>query len=455
MDADDLRAAEQAWLEKVGSFRVSSPHVALSATDDLEELSIQQQDSILPDLGTIADEAVVTAASPRMSSSELFLPEHEVAEISPEWDSKAAYRKRKSVPAAPVSGAQSPQPLNAEQASSIPVRDSLTLRQRFSIMQAASTSVSSSAAALPSQSTTQDVALPRGQAPIGGSVGHDSDTHASDQEVSDADQDAGTSDAAAAEAFADPLQEPSIAAETFHMPRTPWMNLKTIRRPSASWRRVPQLPVQDTQDDRTTDTVEQTAHPDEAQVPSSMPTSGRLSAHGTGSALNLQQAGSFPSLQSIGNGIENSVATSRLPDDRAERKHSAAADSSDAETSDSTHAAQLGLSTSISERQMGRPDIHQLSSSWRDRAPHARLPSYPSVSSSLESAAPSAGDHLLHPHGRPGVLHGQADGSSTRTRANVTKERGARPLLRGRTPEECGVKMYERALAAERQRQAR
>ena len=449
MNAEDLRAAEQAWLEKVGSFRASSPHAALSAKGIYEHLSVQQHDSIPPDLGTIAEGADVTAAFPRMSSSELILPGSDTTELSRNWGAITAYREPESTDAIFVSEAQSPQLLGAEQASSIPIRNSLTLRQRFSIMQAAGASV------IPDQGTTQDVALPKAEPPAGGSVGHDSDTHACDQEVSDGDQTAGTSNAAASKVVADPCQEPSITSETFHMPRTPWMNLKTIERPSASWRRLPQLHKQDTQDSASTDTVEQTALPDQAQDSSSMPAPGDPSVLGTRSAGNQQQVGSSPCLQSNGKGAYTFVAASSVPDDWAGREHSAVVEGSDAKSSDSTHAAQPGLSTLVSEQQMGRPEINHLRSSWRDPPSNARLPSSPSVTSSLESAAPSAGDHLIHPHGQLGVLHVQADDLSTRTRANVPKERRARQLLRGRTPEECGVKMYERALAAERQRQAR
>ena len=450
MDAEDLRAAEQAWLDKVGSFRIPSPHVALCAKEDIHDLPIQQHDSIPPDPRTSADGADIAAAPPCMSSCELFLPEHDVAEVSQDWEAITAYREPETLAGTSVSEAQL---LNAEQASSTPIHNSLTLRQRFSFMQAANASISSSTSALPSQNTTQDIALPKAQAPAGRSVGHDGDTYASDQEVSDADQNAETSDPAASEVFADPSKDPSIAAENYHMPRTPWMNLKTVRRPSASWRRVPQLPVQEAQNGAGIDTPIRSALPDEAQEASSMPTSGGSFVPGAGSSLEQQHMGNFSSLQSSGNGLYTVAAASRMPDDRAEGEHSAAANASDAKVV-STHVAQLGLSTPTSEQQIMRPDIQRLSSSWRDPRPNRLLTSH-SVTSSLESAAPSAGDHLRRPHGQLSVSRGQADGSSTRAGADVTKERKARQLLRGKTPEECGVKMYERALAAEQRKQAR
>ena len=58
------------WLEKVGSFRASSPHAALSAKGISEDLSVQQHDSIPPDSGTIAEGGALTEDMARRSGSQ-------------------------------------------------------------------------------------------------------------------------------------------------------------------------------------------------------------------------------------------------------------------------------------------------------------------------------------------------------------------------------------------------
>ena len=453
MDAEDLRAAEQAWLEKVGSFRAPSMIVELCDRKSSSSLSAQQQDGTPLRATSPADGAVVTGASPCVAFTKLRPPVQDVARSSEEWDTIKAYREPEDAAPLLVSEAHSPQLLTAEQPSSLSGHDSLTLRQRFSIMQAANPPNSTSPSVTLDVCSMQDAApfeagapLGRGADPAQDAVVHECVQDASAHEVADIMPDAGMTDLAATEGriIADPSQQPSIAAETFHMPRTPWMNVKTVTRPSVSWGRIPQLPVQEPHDSASDDTVDQKSPSDQAQDLSSMPTSGQTPMLRTGTLLSTHSRGSGPDASAAALGLLDSWA-----------EHSSESSGLHVGKSDSMIAARLGMSTPVSEQQLATLRSNTVSSSGRCFAPDARLPSSSGVTSSLESAAPSAVDRLIHNYGRLDVSDGQADGSGTRDRATVPREQRARQLLRGRTPEECGVNMYQRALAAEQRRQAR
>lgn len=459
MDTEDLRAAEQAWLDKVSSFRLPQPHIALCTRKASDNLSAQQQDITPPGAGAPADGVDVTVAFPSVPSSEPHQPQQYGMKTSEGWDTGNAYTEPGNAAASPSSEAQSPQLLTDEQNSSISSHDSLTLRQRFSIKQAAYALDNASPSVTADLSSMQDLASHQEDVPPAGCadsaqdpVGHDKGIDAPVHEVMGPMQDAGSS--GAEPSVVGPFREPSLAAGTFHMPRTPWMNLKTVKRPSASWGRFPQLPVQDAWDETSVATLAQAALPHQAQELSSKPISGQTLVLGIEQTAMQQQGRTLPSSE----GEEAaSAAASGLLDPGAGKEHSSAHSGRDTEESDGMHGGQ-SWKQKMPEQQIGTQSLAggtMSSSSGRLLAPDARLTSSPAITTSLESAAPSAVDCLIRSQGWLEVSHSQADGSGIRDRAAVTRERGAKQLLRGRTPEECGVKMYERALVAEQRRQAR
>ena len=88
------------------------------------------------------------------------------------------------------------------------------------------------------------------------------------------------------------------------------------------------------------------------------------------------------------------------------------------------------------------------STASRTQGLHAALRNSPSDACSLESACPSFVGRLAQP-----AWHEQRTAASTG--ATSMQQVKKKPMLRGRTAEECGVRMYERARTAQHLRQIR
>jgi len=563
MDAEDLRAAEQAWLQKVGSFKAPSTYAALRAihaegATDAE--SVQQDSTSSSGTGDSVEQADITA-SLDVSSIELHLPDQEASSAFEDQDTIKAFRisvytaspdpqprhlsrgpaaetgstspdearpsqdrldfnRSSAVTADPDLEAQPSQATAGERRSSVPEspsnmsldtsrpsRDSadttaphseappsqstaghqisathrcarMSLRQRFSIMQTDEPSETSPLGlswklepsilqdldplsqplAAPSESWTPSDAVDSG--PV-------------NQEQFSATEVNSTEDAAA-EVFADPVPELDSAKETFHIPRTPWIKLKTIKRPSAAWVRVPQLSVQEPTSIKDADTTFQNVLAHELHKAPAVDRT--ATADHSAEQQQLQQTSASTKLPDEYSVHDTFTALPGPAASRSEGEHVLVDSETEKREVDNLHLAESSLIALPQQHQRGPagfaessmfssscpPDQRSArgmsaSMSGRYFAPDANLTASPSKTYSLEASAPSAVDCLTRPayHGRGHSPYGQADLSDNGQKRDGSVQRKAKQLLRGRTPEECGVRMYERALAAEQRRQAR
>lgn len=563
MDAEDLRAAEQAWLQKVGSFKAPSTYAALRATHaegatDAE--SVQQDSTSSLWTGDSVEQADITA-SLDVSSIELHLPDQEASSAFEDQDTIKAFRisvytaspdpqprqlsrgpaaetgstspdearpsqdrldfnRSSAVTADPDLEAQPSQATARERRSSIPEspanmsldtsrpsrdsadttaphseappsqstaghqisathrRASMSLRQRFSMMRIDEPSETSPLGlswklepsilqdldpvtqpfAAPSESWTPSDAVDSG--PV-------------DQEQFSATEVNSTEDAAA-EVFADPVPELDSAKETFHIPRTPWIKLKTIKRPSAAWVRVPQLSVQEPTSIKDADTTFRNVLAHELH---NAPADDRTATADHFAEQQQLQQTSASTKSPDGYSVHDTFTALPGPAaSRSEGEHVLVDSEAEKREVDNLHLAESPLIASPQQHQRGpagnaessmfsssgpldQRSARGMSTSISGRyfAPDANLTASHSKTFSLEASAPSAVDRLTRPpyHGRGHSPYGQADLSDNEQERDGSVQRKAKQLLRGRTPEECGVRMYERALAAEQRRQAR
>ena len=465
MSSEDLRAAERAWLQKVESFKAPSLNAGQSNRNALDDLPIQQQDARRSS-GTDAhlEESAAPARQSSRSTEDLL---HGLGSLIMTEGAGTIKAYRESSYAAYHAPEDSPTLITAGGESSISDEGpSLSLRQRYTVF-ASSTQLAP--AADKEINSTQDLGPCKVLHPPASSKGRSTQELKLRRTLDEADvqgaaeldflQDLGTHstlDGGDAQGAADVSPELRDAVQEVHVPRTPWIGrLKPIRRPSAVWRRTSRISSEEPPEGVTGAAAE--AAPSEQ-------TGCRHSSASSGNAGQAAVSDALEQRDSSGSAehstsAEHSLAPERhdgpacsvdLQDAAAEAWQSQADSKSKNESAAHESAgADHPLSGMASppgylEGPPDSPDSFALGRHW---VPEAGLGGY----LSLESACPSASERLMHP-----AYHGSVRSPHA---SNITapNSRSAQQkwLLRGATPEECGVKMYERALAAQQRRQAR
>ena len=468
MSSEDLRAAERAWLQKVESFKEPSLNAVLSSRRLLDDLPAQQQDARRSS-GTYAhvEESAAPARQSSRSTEDLL---HGLGSLIMN-EGAGTIKAYKDSSYAAYHAPEDPPPLiSAGDESSISdERPSLSLRQRYT--EFATGLVASSTQLAPESETdfTQDLGPCKVLDPAASSISKFTQDLKPRRTLDEADvqgaaglhslQKLGTRSMpnggdAQGTAYVSPQLKDAV--QEAHVPRTPWMGrLKPIRRPSAGWHRTPRVASQEPPEEvaGAADEVapsEQTGYWHSSASsgnPGQAGVSDRLEQrHSSGSAEHSTSAGHLLAPEQ-NDGPARSVD---LQDAAAEswqlQANSKAKEESAAPESAGTDQPLPGM-TSPPGYLEGPPDSPASFALGRHWVPEAGLGGY----SSLESACPSALERLMHPAYHASVRSSHAPGST------ALSSRGAqqKQLLRGATPEECGVKMYERAIVAQQRRQAR
>ena len=523
MGSEDLRAAEQAWLQAVGSFKLNNIHVlrstkapgdispsqkelgCCSATEDQtcipsdlhEPYSMPISGEQLPDSGTkMGDQRTIQACRELTDKLKVASEKEPLLTVAEE---ESASRSRHS---------------------------SMSLRQRFSMLMAARRSGNGTYESIPSRELSpaqglgaaipdvgHNAAAPRvamvdplTEQPASASLPADrnavdcsttADTPANGTEAVPAVS-PGQPDPASVSADAlgehDDLSQPhplAAAVDTLenfdrtlnsvHMQQTPFMRLASIRRPSAARRRPSQLlqaPAEMLQffaDSCST----QPAAPSSEGLGNIETALGQIqgdTARMDISASAGQVGGpqrpkhpeepshDTPALTHSSTGLEQAAETESydsnidfpgLGEAMQEERETPAGNPADLGgqtlsspcTADSEQyevPAEPPNATAESFSSLA----YASSKPSRSRVPHAALGADPSDACSLESACPSFANRLAHP-----AWHAHRNSTSTGTTGMQQVKK--KPMLRGRNAEECGVRMYERARAAQHVRQTR
>ena len=417
MSSEDLRAAEQAWLHRVNSLRVPSIYAAIPAALLDEATPGTRQDS-----SSSAKPSLLTREEPDKSSDLSVKP------TDLQQQTIKAYRESADT-ARPTQEEQRPsQDPSEQQGSGLAKRTSMSLRQRFSLFRTALDYSSPVPGLSPSDalSPTQRPAAPGLSA------------------------DEGAPAASIAKVYA--VEQSGEAAEPdLSVPRTPWMKLKAIRRPSAAWRQVPQMPELPAQAPQSSTQEADSQQPAASASVQGPADSANLSSDTPDEASAAKQEPHSEPMAPSGPQVPQTAAGQRAVDaNRGGRKTG---------TPRNLQSAKSGASRLPQEPSLdplkGSPDsIDSLESSMPARewvSEEHELRRYPSAGHhSLASAGPSALDRLSHP-----AYQTQRELASGSSRGTSRRDAKPKQLLRGRSPEECGVNMYERALAAQRSRDAR
>ena len=515
MDSVDLRAAERAWLQTVGSFKLNSMH-ALRASkasgDDSSSRKTSGCYSAAEDQTHIPSDFQEPASRP-LSNEQLPDSTNEHAVIK-------ACRELSLAPEGEhlLSMAE-------EESASRSRHSSMSLRQRFSTFMAARRSGSGTYASIPSSELDPaqglgaaisdaglDAAAPRAamaspvtEQPASASL--PVDRHVADgSAVSDTP---GSATAAASTVYSsqpdsaslsadahgehDDLSQPHALAlaaavdaldkldktlESTHMQRRPFTRLMSIRRPSTVWGRPSQCleaPAEMLQRSTNACSAQQAAPSSEGpnsretatgqiqggpahfdssasagQLGSPQQPTNPESSHGastpTQSSTQLLQAAELES-------HDSAIASADIQKTLLEEYETSAGNQADSagETLSSPCIVESGQYEVPAEPlNAAAQSFKSLASSTvsRTEVSHAALMISPSDACSLESACPSFVGRLAHP-----AWHAQRIAASTGSTGMQQVKK--KPMLRGRSAEECGVRMYERARVAQHVRQTR
>ena len=518
MDSEDLRAAERAWLQTVGSFKLNSMHAwraSKASGDDSSNQKTSDCYSATEDQTHIPSD--FQEPSPRPPGNE-HLPDS----VNDQGTIKACRELTDKLTLA-LDG-EHLLPVAEEESASQSRHSSMSLRQRFSTFMAArrsgsGTYVSVSSSELDpakrlgaaSSDAGLDAAAPRAAMgahmteqpasallPVDGHVADGGTTpdipgsaSAAAPAVSPSQPNPASVSADALgehddlsqphelAAAADALEKLDKTLESTHMQRGPFTRLISIRRPSAVWRRPSQsleAPAEMLQ--TSTDSCSaQSAAPFSEGADSTETASGQIQggpAQPVDSSASAGQVGSpwQPTNPESSHDPPTPTHSSTQLVRAAElESHDSAIALADLqETVLEEYEASAGNQADLAEETLSVPCIAEsgqyevpaeplnaaavsfesLASSTASRTQfsHAALRNSPSDACSLESACPSFVGRLAHP-----PWHAQRTAASTgSTDMQQVKKK---PMLRGRTAEECGVRMYERARAAQHVRQTR
>ena len=516
MDSEDLRAAERAWLQTVGSFKLNSMHALRASKASGDDLSSQKtSDPCLAAEDQTRIPSDFQKPSSRTPSNEQ-LPDS----VTDQGTIKACRGLTDK-----FSMASEGEHLLAEEESASQSRHgSMSLRQRFSTFMAARRSGSGTYASVPSSELDPaqglgaaisdaglDAAAPRTamaspatEQPASASL--PVNRHVADGRTTP-DTPAGATAAASAvspcqpnpalvsadapEEHADLSQPHALAAavdalekldkplESTHMQRRPFTKLISIRRPSAALRRPSQyLEVPAEMLQTPTDSCSAQPAAPSSEGPNSMKTASGQIQGGPDPPFD-----SSASARQVG-GPQHPTNPQSTHDASTPRQSSAQlVQAAELESRDSAialadlqeamlaeHKTSAGIQANLAGETLSGPCIAEsgqyevpaephnaaaeslksLASSTVSgtRDLHAALRNSPSDACSLESACPSFVGRLAHP-----AWHEQRTAASTG--ATSMQQVKKKPMLRGRTAEECGIRMYERARAAQHLRQTR
>ena len=517
MDNEDLRAAERAWLQTVGSLKLNSMHAwraSKASGDDSSSPKTSDCYSAAEDQTHIPSDFQEPSSRPLSNEQ---LPDS----LNDQGLKKACRELTDKLSLAP--DGEHLLTVAEGKSASQSRHSSMSLRQRFSTFMAARRSGSSTYVSIPSSEPDPaqglgtaisdaglDAAAPRAamappmiEQPASASL--PVDRHVADGSTTP-DTPAGATAAAPAvspsqrdtasvsadallehddlsqphalEAAVDALEKLDRTLESTHTQRRPFTRLTTIRRPSAVWRRPsqcleapakmlqmsavlcstqPAAPSSEGADSIETasgqiqggpahldsrapagqlDGPQQLTNPEsshDASTPTQSSTqllqAAELESHGSAIALaDLQEAM-----------LEEFETSAGKQADLAEEALSGPciAESGQCEVSAEPLSAAAESLRSLASSTVSRTEVLQ-----------AALRNSPSDACSLESACPSFVGRLAHP-----AWHAQRTAASTMgTGMQQVKKK---PMLRGRTAEECGIRMYERARAAQHLRHTR
>ena len=518
MDSEDLRAAERAWLQTLGSFKLNSTHTlgARKATDDDSPCQ-----KALNGCSTAEDQTLIPSdfhePSLRPVSNEQLPDSADGTKLNDQEISKAC---RELTDRLSLASEEDPLLTVAEEDSASLSRHSMSLRQRFSVLLASRRSGNSTYASIPSSELSPaqglgtaisdvglDAAAPRAamgvpvtEQPASASlpaVRHEATGSTSAESVTAAARAVSPSQPDLTSVSADALKEPdnssqphALAAaadalgkldrtpDSSHMQRTPFTRLMSLRRPSTAWKRPSQLleaPAEMLQMSTDLCTAQPAAPPSEGHLsietapaemqggPAEFDSSASAGQVGGPRQPTIPEPSHDTTTPTFSNAQLEQAAEPESRDSAVGVADLQAAAQEECETSaDNQAESARGTLSGQLTAESGQCDVPAeplnaaaesfrslaSSTSGRSQASHAALRKDPSNAGSLESACPCFADRLAHPAWRA-----QRPAASTGRTSMQQVEK--KPMLRGRTAEECGVQMYERARAAQHARQTR